>query len=154
MVLCQTDGGIVEADKWIHIAVTSDGDKYKIYADGEVAAEMDFQETDGGNITYRMGGSGGETFAGLMDDYAVFSRALDEDEINLIMESVETFLPVEPQGKLATQWADLNVNFRNPIGAFLRKHPSKNTAQASQERFRATLARFLRETPQQKHLAY
>ena len=107
MVLCQTDGGIVEADKWIHIAVTSDGDKYKIYADGEVAAEMDFQETDGGNITYRMGGSGGETFAGIMDDYAVFSRALDEDEINLIMESVETFLPVEPKGKLATQWADL-----------------------------------------------
>ncbi|MDE0682017.1 MAG: hypothetical protein OXI63_03790 [Candidatus Poribacteria bacterium] len=42
-----------------------------------------------------------------MDDYAVFIRALDEDEISLIMEGVETFLPVEPQGKLATQWAAL-----------------------------------------------
>lgn len=105
-VLCQSDGGIVEADKWMHVAVTSDGDKFKIYADGEIVAETDFQETDGGNVTYRMGGSGGETFAGLLDDYAVFSRDLDEDEINLIMEGVETFLPVEPKGKLATQWAD------------------------------------------------
>ena len=106
-VLCETDPGIVEADKWLHIAVTGDGDKFKIYADGEMVVENDFQETGGANVTYRIGGSGGETFAGLMDDYAVFSRALDADEISLIMEGVETFLPVEPKGKLATQWADL-----------------------------------------------
>ena len=106
-VLCQSDGGIVEADKWLHVAVTGDGDKFRIYADGEKVAETDFQETRGENVTYRIGGTGGETFAGLMDDYAVFIRALDEDEINLIMEGVETFLPVEPRGKLATQWAAL-----------------------------------------------
>ena len=106
-VLCQSDGGIVEKDKWMHVAVTGDGDKFRIYADGEKVAETDFQETRGNNVTYRLGGTGGETFAGLMDDYAVFTRALDEDEISLIMDSVETFLPVEPQGKLATQWAAL-----------------------------------------------
>ncbi len=106
-VLCQTDGGIVKENKWMHVAVTGDGDKFRIYADGKKVAETDFQETRGDNVTYRLGGSGGETFAGLMDDYAVFTRALDEDEINLIMEGVEAFLPVEPQGKLATQWAAL-----------------------------------------------
>ena len=106
-VLCQSDGGIVEADKWLHVAVTGDGDKFRIYADGENVAETDFQETRGENVTYRIGGSGGETFAGLMDDYAVFSRDLDEGEINSIMEGVEAFLPVQPRGKLATQWADL-----------------------------------------------
>ena len=106
-VLCQTDGGIVEADKWMHVAVTGDGDKFRIYADGEKVAETDFQETRGENVTYRIGGTGGETFAGIMDDYAVFSRDLDEGEINSIMEGVEAFLPVEPRGKLATQWADL-----------------------------------------------
>lgn len=91
----------------MHVAVTGDGDKFRIYADGEKVAETDFQETRGENVTYRIGGSGGETFAGLMDDYAVFTRDLDADEINLIMEGVEAFLPVEPRGKLATQWADL-----------------------------------------------
>ena len=107
MVLCQTDPGIVEKDQWMHVLVLGDGDKFRIYADGEMVAETDFQKTDGGNLTYRLGGSGGETFAGIMDDVAVFSRALDEDEIALIMDSVETFLPVEPQGKLATQWGNL-----------------------------------------------
>ena len=106
-VLCQSEGGIVEADKWMHVLVQSDGDKFRIYADGEKVAETDFQETRGENVTYHLGGEGGETFAGLMDDYAVFTRDLDEDEISLIMEGVETFLPVKPQGKLATQWADL-----------------------------------------------
>ena len=91
----------------MHVAVVGDGDKFRIYANGENVAETDFQETRGNNVTYRLGGSGGETFAGSMDDYAVFTRALDEDEISLIMEGVETFLPVEPKGKLATQWADL-----------------------------------------------
>ncbi|RKU21002.1 hypothetical protein C6499_22545 [Candidatus Poribacteria bacterium] len=111
-VLCQTEPGIVKEGKWMHIAVTGDGDKFKIYADGEMVAETDFQETDGANDIYRIGGSGGETFAGSMDDYAVFTRALDADEITLIMDSVEVFLPVEPQGKLATQWADLKRSVR------------------------------------------
>lgn len=91
-VLCETAGGIVKADQWMHIAVTGDGDKFKIYADGEMVAETNFQATDGAHVTYRIGGSWHEAFAGLMDDYAIFSRALDEDEISLIMDSVETFL--------------------------------------------------------------
>ena len=106
-VLCQTDAGIVEKDQWTHVLVLGDGEKFRIYANGEMVAETDFQETRGNNVTYRLGGSGGETFAGAMDDVAVFTRALDEDEIDLILDGVETFLPVEPQGKLATRWGDL-----------------------------------------------
>ena len=84
-----------------------DGDKFRVYADGEKVAETDFQETRGNNVTYRLGGTGGETFAGIMDDVAVFTRALDEDEISLILDGVETFLPVEPRDKLATRWGDI-----------------------------------------------
>ena len=87
--------------------VLGDGEKFRIYANGEKVAETDFQETRGNNVTYRLGGSGGETFAGAMDDVAVFTRALDENEIDLILDGVETFLPVEPQGKLATHWGDI-----------------------------------------------
>ena len=46
-VLCQSEGGIVEKDKWMHVAVLGDGDKFKIYANGEQVAETDFQETRG-----------------------------------------------------------------------------------------------------------
>ena len=106
-VLCQSDPGIVEKDQWMHVLVSGDGDKFRIYANGEKVAQTDFQETRGNNITYRLGGSGGETFAGVMDDVAVFTRALDEDEISSILNGVETFLPVESKDKLATQWADL-----------------------------------------------
>ena len=93
--LCETDPSVFKADTWIHVAVTNDGDKLRIYVDGEKTAETDFQETDGGNTIYRIGSSstGGETFAGLIDDYAVFSRALSEDEINsIIQDGVEAFL--------------------------------------------------------------
>ena len=109
-ILCETEPGIVEADTWMHVLVQGDGDKFRIYADGEKVAETDFQETKGENVTYRIGGSGGETFAGLMDDVAVFTRALDEAEIALIQQGVETFLPVEPQAKLATHWGSLKRN--------------------------------------------
>ena len=93
--LCETDPGLFEADAWIHVAVTNDGDKFRIYLDGDKVAETDFQETDGGNTTYLIGSrfTTGENFVGLIDDYAVFSKALNKDEINLIMKtSVATFL--------------------------------------------------------------
>ena len=80
----------------------------ELYADGEMVAETDFQETGGANVTYRIGGSGGETFAGLMDDVCSFHPCLGRRRNQpQIMESVEVFLPVEPKGKLATQWAAL-----------------------------------------------
>ena len=87
--LCETDPDLFKADTWVHVAVTNDGNKFRIYVDGVKVAETDFQETDGGNTTYLIGSrhAFGETFAGFIDDYAVFSKALNKDEINLIMKT-------------------------------------------------------------------
>lgn len=82
--LCETDPGVFETDTWFHIAVTNDGEKFRIYANGEKVAETDFQETDGGNATYRIGNFARHL---TVDDYAVFSKALSEEEINLIMNT-------------------------------------------------------------------
>ena len=82
--LCETDPGVFETDTWFHIAVTNDGEKFRIYANGEKVAETDFQETDGGNAIYRIGDFNKHL---IVDDYAVFSKALNEDEINLIMNT-------------------------------------------------------------------
>lgn len=106
-VLCQTDGGIVKKDVWTHVAVQSDGKKFRIYANGEMAQESDFQETRGENQIYRLGGEGGEGYGGALDDAAIFSRALDEDEIKSIMKGYEEFAPVDSQGKLTTIWAQI-----------------------------------------------
>jgi hypothetical protein len=106
-VLCQTEGGVVKVDKWAHTLVLGDGKKFKIYVNGKKAVESDFKETGGANETFRLGGTGGETFAGAIDDVGVFSRALDEKEIILLQDGVEAFLAVEPQGKLTTTWGTL-----------------------------------------------
>ena len=102
--LCETEPGLFKADTWIHVAVTNDGDKLRIYLDGEMVAETDFQETDGGNAFYFIGSrfTSGENFVGSIDDYAIFSRALNEDEINSIMEtSVATFLQTTQSAAIA-----------------------------------------------------
>lgn len=106
-ILCQTDGGIVKKDVWTHVAVQSDGKKFRIYANGEMAQESDFQETRGENQIYRLGGEGGEGYGGALDDAAIFSRALDEHEIKSIMKGYEEFAPVDSRGKLTTIWAKI-----------------------------------------------
>jgi hypothetical protein len=106
-ILCETGAGVVEMGEWLHVAVLSDGKNFKIYANGEMAKETDFQETRGANTIYRLGGEGGEGYGGAIDDAAVFSRALDEDEIAALGNGFDGFFPVQPEGKLATKWAHI-----------------------------------------------
>lgn len=104
-ILCQTDGGVIKKDAWAHVVVQSDGKNFRIYVDGEMAKETDFQETRGANTIYRLGGEGGEGYGGAIDDASIFSRALDEDEIAALGNGFDEFLSVEPQDKLTTRWA-------------------------------------------------
>ena len=89
------------------MVVQSDGKNYRIYVNGEMAKETDFQETRGANTIYRFGGEGGEGFGGTIDDAAVFSRALDENEIKSLGIGFDVFLPVEPTDKLTTKWGHI-----------------------------------------------
>lgn len=54
-----------------------------------------------------MGGQGNETYAGVMDEAAIFSRTLDKNEVTEIQNGMEVFLAAEPQGKLTTVWGDI-----------------------------------------------
>lgn len=106
-VLCQTDGGVIKKDEWSHAVVQSDGKKFRIYVNGKLAKETDFQETTGANETYRLGGEGGEGYGGAIDDAAVFSRDLSEDEITALGDGFDAFLSVEAKDKLATRWGKI-----------------------------------------------
>lgn len=106
-VLCQTDAGQIKKDEWSHAVVQSDGKNYRIYINGELAKETDFQETIGANETYRLGGEGGEGYGGAIDDAAVFSRNLSENEIAALGDGLDAFLSVEPNDKLTTRWGKI-----------------------------------------------
>ncbi|MFC1719212.1 LamG domain-containing protein [Candidatus Poribacteria bacterium] len=113
--MCETDPGIVEADKWTHIAVVSDEKSFRVYADGELIEESDFQKTDGGNDVYYLADtpfSAGQSYSGVIDDFAILTRPLTTVEVKSVMGSgVEEFAAVEPAGKLATKWAMLKSAF-------------------------------------------
>lgn len=106
-VLCQTDAGQIKKDEWSHAVVQSDGTNYRIYINGELAKETDFQETRGANETYRLGGEGGEGYGGAIDDAAVFSRNLSENEIAALGDGLDASLSVEPNDKLTTRWGKI-----------------------------------------------
>ncbi len=111
-VMCQTDGGLIEENKWYNVTMTSDKKKFRIYLNGSKVKETDHKVTDGGIETYHLGGEGGETYAGLMDDAAVFSGAMEESTISKIQKDsigavVMSDTSVDSKAKLATTWANL-----------------------------------------------
>ena len=112
--LCETRSGTFKSGTWFHVALTNDGDKLRIYVNGEKTAETDFQETDGGNTVYRIGSAYryvNENFVGSIDDYAIFSRALTEDEINEIIKTgVATFLENKQLGTMEHSYLPEDIN--------------------------------------------
>ena len=63
--------------------------------------------TGGKNAEYHLGGQGNETYAGVMDEAAIFSRTLDKNEVTEIQNGMEVFLAAEPQVKLTTVWGHI-----------------------------------------------
>ncbi|MCE2415537.1 LamG domain-containing protein [Candidatus Poribacteria bacterium] len=97
-------------DKWHFVvgrADTSTG-KASIWIDGEMEAETDFNEKDGygtGEGVFHIGRHYDRYTAGIIDDVAIFSVALEEEDMNELMDNgVETAAAVDPVNKLATTW--------------------------------------------------
>ena len=67
-------------------------------------------KSDGGNATYHFGGEGGESYAGDIDEAAVFTRALSDDEITKYLDGIAA-AAVAPIGKIATIWGSLKSSF-------------------------------------------
>lgn len=85
-----TDGVEISAGKWTHVAVVKQGGKLYLYVDGRLAHETgcpgDLPTTSaldfslGANPHY----SGNEYFQGRIDDFALFAKALNAEEIEKI----------------------------------------------------------------------
>jgi hypothetical protein len=105
-----------ELGQWYNIVSVFDGSKVKIYVDGEEKGSADHA----GNIfagegpiiigDNNLGSATDYHFVGVIDEVAVYNRALGQVEIKRAMESGHTFA-VEYEAKLATTWGDVKVRY-------------------------------------------
>lgn len=88
---------LIDADAWTHLAAVWDGlgdGVLRIYVNGVEASAYDFQETaaapiDSSASGLTIGNAAAEPFEGLMDELAIFSKALSAGEIqNLVSKGL------------------------------------------------------------------
>ena len=107
--------GITEIgdDKWHFVVGRADADagKASIWIDGKMEAEVDFNKKDGygtGEGVFHIARHYDRYTEGIIDDVAIFNVALEEEDMNNIMDNgVETAAAVEPVNKLTTTWGRL-----------------------------------------------
>jgi hypothetical protein len=95
--------------KWHHVACMKAGNKVKVYIDGKDDGSADAVDDVYGNNTqplvfmvhYE------RWFKGMIDEVAIFNRAISDKEITQIMDGLKNTLAVAPKGKLAVTWGSL-----------------------------------------------
>ncbi|MCE2403040.1 LamG domain-containing protein [Candidatus Poribacteria bacterium] len=108
----------LEQKKWYHVAATYDGETMEMYIDGE--PESANGALDAGKAAWDPKWNGeiakgsplqlkfaSETYHGGIDEIVILSRALDQKEIQQLTHGWDNAFDVEPEGKLATTWAQL-----------------------------------------------
>lgn len=108
----QGDGGFgapkFDKGTWHHLVGVVADKKMLLYVDGELEKEQNYNGpmTTGGSET-EIGKAGDGGFVGIIDEVMIYSKALSADEVEQIFEAEG--LPVQPQGKLATRWAEIKM---------------------------------------------
>ena len=95
-------------DKWHHVAGTYDGQVLKLWIDGVVDAELvEAAKPDAPEGDMMIGGMGNHPTKGIIDEVALFSTALDQGDIQDIMNNGLTSTvktSVSSRDKLAAMW--------------------------------------------------
>ena len=98
--------------QWHHVAYVLDEGNAKGYKDGIKATDSGYNHVDGFASQDNLLIGGTAPFTGILDEFAIFNTALDEDDIADIMndglaEVLGIGAAVSPSGKLTTTWAKL-----------------------------------------------
>ena len=111
--------------EWTHVTATYDGSEMKLYYDGEVEVEGDAKgKIDKNDVPVSIGrNSEGnrEHYIGRVDEVAIWSVALTEDEIQKAMDRVYA---VEPEGKLPTRWGAIKGGYLRVPKSFTPREPN------------------------------
>ena len=91
---------------WHHITALKDGDEVRIYIDGQQdgtapAVDAKYGENDQ-PLVFMVHFQ--RWFPGLIDEVAIHNRALDEAEINTLMNGLGDAMAVDSASKLTTSW--------------------------------------------------
>jgi hypothetical protein len=99
----------VDLGKWYHFALTYDGKTYKSYLDGKEVYSFDISKkaTYPGDLYIGTRYNLNEHFAGVVDEFAIYSSDLTENEINDAMKKGVIPSLVSAKGKLTTTWGDI-----------------------------------------------
>ncbi len=106
-------GNSFDANKWYHAASTYDGSMRRIYIDGEEVANgaLNGKLVPNNNylgLVFREAST--HYWKGMLDDMAVFKRALSEEEVVEIMEDgLSAGMAVSPKDKLTLTWGEIKV---------------------------------------------
>ena len=100
--------------KWNHVAATYDGEKLRAYLDGQLEAETNVDGTPDSNKAPvrigRRGGALGNYMEDLIDEVAIFNKALEEKEVQKIVKtSLTRELSVELSNQLVLRWAQIKL---------------------------------------------
>jgi len=106
--------GIPPEKKWVHIAAIYDGKAMTVYMDGEVfdSSDRGFAFNGVSELPLNIGRGVNRSeygFLGIVDEVAVFNRALSQSEIKEAMLGIGA--AVEYPGKLAATWGDVKSGF-------------------------------------------
>jgi hypothetical protein len=94
--------------QWRHLAGSRDDGFHRAYTDGVLEGESPAPNPPDQNAESvkigRWGAQRGDFMIGLMDEVAIFNRALTEEEIGIVITGLAAMLAVEPSGKLTATW--------------------------------------------------
>ena len=108
---------------WHHVAVTWDGEEFEIYLDADSIGSGVTGPNLGRNpltdkpvligiyLATGQHGQWGAFLPAIIDDVAIFNVALDNDDIETLMnDGLKTAAAIEPSDKLATIWAAIKAD--------------------------------------------
>lgn len=102
---------VVTDGNWHHIATTYAKPDFKLYLDGKVDAQVaPATDPDSHDNFLFIGGCdiGNYWMTGTIDEVVLYDRALDEAEINELMDSgITDALDIQPGGKLVSTWGQI-----------------------------------------------
>ena len=108
---------VLPTKKWVHIAGTYDGKVQKSYLNGKVVGEESwsgkisiFASPTGAIVLGKDNEADIQYLNGFIDEFAFYTRALSEDEINADMNDGVLFA-VDPREKLSTTWANIKAEY-------------------------------------------